>query len=68
MTIYWTRTDSNSANNPALNSTGDPSVQIEFVTSGTNGDLILEQPAPGAVDPDTQVLIDGVTYDFTFEL
>lgn len=68
LTIYWTRTDSNSANNPALNSTGDPPIQIEFVTSGTNGDLILEQPAPGAIDPDTQVMIDGVAYDFTFEL
>lgn len=68
MTIYWTRTDSNSANNPALNSTGAASIQIEFVTSGTNGDLILEQPAPGTVDPDTQVMINGAAYDFVFEL
>jgi len=65
---FWARTDSGSANNPALNLTGDASVQITFVASGSNGDLILEQPAGGGVDPDTQISIDGISYDFTFEI
>lgn len=64
---FWARVDSNNANNPALNLTGDPALQITFVPSGTNGDLLLEY-ASGSVDPDTQVSIDGVLYDFTFEL
>ncbi|MDU8928985.1 Hint domain-containing protein [Alisedimentitalea sp. MJ-SS2] len=64
---FWARTDSNSANNPALNLTGDPATQITFVASGTNGDLFLE-PNGGAPDPDTQIEIGGVLYDFTFEL
>ena len=65
-TSYWARTDNNSANNPALNLTGDPSVLITFVPSGTNGDILLDANA-GAADPDTQVEIGGVTYDFIFE-
>ena len=65
---FWVRTDSGSANNPALNLTGDASFQITFVTSGGSGDLILEQPSGGGVDPDTQVSIGGTSYDFTFEL
>lgn len=64
---FWARTDSNSANNPALNLTGDPATQITFVASGTNGDLFLETNG-GAPDPDTQVEIGGIAYDFTFEL
>lgn len=65
-TEFWARTDSNSANNPALNLTGDSAIQISFVPSGTNGDVLLEYDG-GAVDPDTQVLIGGVAYDFTFD-
>ena len=62
---FWTRTDSNTANNPNLNFTGAPSVQITFVPSGTGGDVILE--GGGVADPDTLVEIDGATYSFTFE-
>jgi len=65
-TSFWARTDSNSANNPALNLTGDPSALITFVPSGTNGDILLDANA-GAADPDTQVEINGVPYDFVFE-
>lgn len=65
---FWARTDSGSANNPALNLTGDPATQVSFVASGSDGDLFLEQPSGGGIDPDTQVMIDGVLYDFTFEL
>ncbi|MDP2606567.1 MAG: hypothetical protein Q8S00_28850, partial [Deltaproteobacteria bacterium] len=50
---FWARTDSNSANNPALNLTGDPATQITFVPSGSNGDIFLEYNG-GAPDPDTQ--------------
>lgn len=65
-TSFWARTDSNNANNPALNLTGDPSVLIMFVPSGSNGDILLETNS-GAADPDTQVEIGGVAYDFVFE-
>lgn len=64
---YWARTDSNSANNPALNLTGDGAVEITFVPFGTNGDILLE-PNAGSFDPDTQVVIGGTAYSFTFEL
>ena len=65
-TSYWARTDSNTANNPALNLTGDPSLLITFVPSGATGDILLDTNG-GAADPDTQVEIGGVTYDFVFE-
>jgi len=64
---FWARTDSGSANNPALNLTGDPAVEIKFVQAGAAGDLVLDV-AGGSVDPDTQVEIGGSTYNFTFEL
>lgn len=66
-TTFWARSDSNKANNPALNLKGDPATQITFVPSGTNGDLFFDY-ANGGIDPDTQVSIGGVTYNFTFEL
>ncbi len=65
---FWARTDSGTANNPALNLKGDAAVEITFVASGGSGDLFLEQPAGGGVDPDTQISIGGTSYDFTFEL
>ncbi|NNE89797.1 MAG: hypothetical protein HKN27_17145 [Silicimonas sp.] len=65
-TDFWARTDSNSANNPALNLTGDDAILISFTPSGTNGDVVLDYNG-GSIDPDTQVLIDGVAYNFTFE-
>lgn len=68
---YYARVDSNSANNPALNLTGAPATQITFVNetaTGGAGDLILDQPTGGGVDPDTQVVINGTSYSFTFEL
>ncbi|MGP6086093.1 Hint domain-containing protein [Antarctobacter jejuensis] len=68
---FWARFDSNSANNPALNMTGDPAVEITFVNetpTGGTGDLFLDQPAGGGIDPDTVVSIGGTTYSFTFEL
>jgi hypothetical protein len=61
---YFVRVDSSTANNPALNLTGTPSFEIEFVAetpSGALGDMFLD----GGVDPDTQVVIGGQTYSFT---
>lgn len=65
---FFARTDSNSANNPALNLTGDAAVQIVFVPdpSSGSGDLILESGT--GPDPDTLVEIGGQTYQFSFEL
>lgn len=68
---YSARTDSGSANNPALNLTGDPAIELTFVNetaTGGVGDYQLDQPSGGGVDPDTQVLIDGTSYSFTYEL
>jgi hypothetical protein len=66
-TTFWARGDSNSANNPALNPTGDPAVLIGFVPLGTEGDILLDYNM-GAVDPDTLVEIGGNTYQFSFQL
>ena len=68
-TTFWARTDSNSANNPALNLNGDAAVQIEFLwnsPTGPGGDVILEQNG-GNPDPTTTVRVNGVEYSFTFE-
>lgn len=65
-TTYWARTDSNSANNPALNLTGANSVEITFIPFGTNGDILLDANG-GTFDPDTQVVIGGTAYSFVFE-
>lgn len=65
MSSYYVRTDSSTANNPAINLTGDPSFQITFVAetpSGDSGDLWL---GGGSPDPNTQVQIGGQTYSFS---
>ncbi|MEO1537260.1 MAG: Hint domain-containing protein [Pseudomonadota bacterium] len=62
---FWARTDNGNAKNPELNLLKDPAVEITFVPTGTDGDIILESGDPA--DPDTQVVIDGTAYDFTFE-
>ncbi|RXV58875.1 hypothetical protein C6W92_16065 [Roseovarius sp. A46] len=63
---FYARVDSNSANNPALNLTGDPAVELTFVASLPDGNLILD-PNGGAPDSDTLVEIGGATYNFTYE-
>ena len=68
---FWARQDSGSANNPALNLTGADAVEITLVAedaSGGAGDLFLDQPSGGGVDPDTQISIGGTNYSFTYEL
>mmetsp|Transcript_1213 Transcript_1213/g.2378 ORF Transcript_1213/g.2378 Transcript_1213/m.2378 type:complete len:357 (+) Transcript_1213:63-1133(+) len=67
---FSARTDSGSANNPALNLTGAPAVTITFAPetiSGGQGDLLLEG-SETSPDPDTVVYIDGVAYEFSFAL
>lgn len=64
MSSYYVRTDSSTANNPAINLTGAASFEINFIaetSSGDPGDLWLG----GSHDPNTQVEINGQTYDFT---
>ncbi len=68
---YTARQDSGSANNPAINLTGAPAIDITFVAetdTGGAGDLFLDQPTGGGVDPDTQVEIAGTSYSFIYEL
>ena len=67
MATFSGRTDSNTANNAALNLTGADAFEITFVPRGSTGDIILDYDN-GNIDPDTHVQIDGVNYDFTFEL
>lgn len=66
-TTFWARTDNNTANNPALNPTGDAATQINFVPSGASGDVLLDYNM-GSVDPDTLVEINGIEYQFSFQL
>ena len=68
---YSAREDSGSANNPALNLTTADAIELTFIAetdTGGAGDLILDQPTGGGVDPDTQVEIGGTSYSFTYEL
>ena len=63
---YYARGDSNSANNAALNvstTSKVPTTQLTF-TSGATGDIKLEFNG-GLPDPDTQVILNGNTYNFT---
>ncbi len=68
--IFYARTDNGTAQNSALNVTNAPVTQLQF-TSGTSGDLTLDFVADGAdlgtipeIDPDTRIIINGVTYNF----
>jgi hypothetical protein len=76
--FFWTRADSVTANNATLNpikASGGagsfPATQIYFESgtlgSNTTGDLTLETNG-GAVDPDTTVWINGVEYQFVYDL
>ena len=68
---FFARTDSGSANNPALNLTKAPAIEIvfsPFTATGQQGDWILDRPTGGGVDPDTQVIINGTSYSFTYQL
>jgi Hint domain len=70
--IYYVRADSITANNSVLNPIGTggaqgfPVTAIRFTDNGT-GDLLLDWNS-GGVDPDTQVIIGGITYSFTVQL
>ena len=65
---FYARGDGSSANNAALNvenKSQQPTVQITF-DSGPNGDIVLDSNG-GAADPDTTVIINGVSYNFILE-
>lgn len=64
---FFARGDASNANNAALNiqnQSQQPTVMITF-QSGATGDIILD--GGGVIDPNTTVLIDGVSYDFILE-
>lgn len=66
---FYARGDGSSANNAALNvenPTTQQTVQLTF-DSGLTGDIVLEYNA-GAPDPDTKVIINGISYNFKVEL
>jgi len=66
---FYARGDGSTANNSALNvenQTQQTTVLLTF-DSGPNGDIVLEYNG-GAPDPDTSVIINGISYDFTVEL
>lgn len=66
---FYARGDSATANNASVNVQGTsttPTTALTF-TSGTNGDIKLDYNG-GAADPDTQVIINGVTMNFTVQL
>lgn len=65
---FYARGDGSTANNAALNvenQSQQPTTLITF-DSGPSGDIILEANG-GAIDPDTTVIIDGVSYNFILE-
>jgi len=65
----WAREDSTSANNASLNPIGinqAPTTQLTFTDNDT-GDLYLDANN-GLPDPDTQVIINNVPYNFTVKL
>ena len=65
---YWTRGDSPTANNNSLNVEGTnkyPATQVTF-QSQTGGDEKLEFNN-GLPDPDTEVVVNGITYQFIVE-
>jgi len=73
---FWARGDNSAANNSEINSMNTaqvPVTELTFVAvpgaSDPNdpyGDILLD-PNGGSVDPDTQVIINGVQMDFTVE-
>lgn len=74
---FWARQDSITANNNVLNpigNAGTPATLITFTNDDPDiagvdrsGDLILDYNG-GLTDPDTSIVINGVSYPFTFVL
>lgn len=65
---FYARGDSSSANNAALNVQGTsttPTTLLTF-TSGASGDIQLDYNG-GLADPDTQVIVNGTTLNFTVQ-
>lgn len=71
---FWARSTSSTANASTLVVGSQPATQISFTNDNpnvagadTSGDLVLESTG-GAIDPDTWVIINGVSYTFTYDL
>ncbi|MDM7931140.1 Hint domain-containing protein [Tabrizicola sp.] len=65
---FFARQDSTTASNASLNPMGGQAETITFTDAVPGGDLIFDPPGPGDAplpDPDTRVIIGGVTYEFT---
>jgi hypothetical protein len=68
---YYARGDSSSANNASLNAQGTsttPTAELTFTNLDSPTNDILLDFNGGQPDPDTWVIVDGVTYSFTVEM
>ena len=73
---FWARGDNSTANNASINSLNTSQFRVTELTfvavpgasepDDPYGDIILD-PNNGGVDPDTQVIINGIQMDFTVE-
>lgn len=73
---FWARGDNSTAKNASINSLNTSQFRVTELTfvavpgasepDDPYGDIILD-PNNGGVDPDTQVIINGIQMDFTVE-
>ena len=67
--IFWARGDSSNANNDEINAQPQsqvPATELTFEAADPNGDILLDFNG-GQSDPDTVLIIDGVSRTFTVE-
>ncbi|MGR3712670.1 MAG: Hint domain-containing protein [Shimia sp.] len=64
---FWAREDSKHGNNYDVDLTNGDAIEITFVKTDEDGDLILEDNGRHP-DPNTQVMIGDETYDIVFEM
>ncbi|WP_270725802.1 Hint domain-containing protein [Shimia sp. Alg240-R146] len=64
---FWAREDQKNGQNRYVDLTDEDAVEITFVKDGPDGNLVLEDNG-GEPDPNTKVVIDGVEYEFVFEM
>ncbi len=68
---YSVRIDSGSGADPSIRLSNDPAFEVSFLaetSTGGSGDLLLDITGTATPDPDTQVVINGVSYEFTYEI
>ncbi len=67
--IFWARGDSSNANNDEINAQPQsqvPTTELTFEAAGPGGDILLDFNG-GQSDPDTVLIIGGVSRTFTVE-